>query len=373
MHTLFAVRQHPASLRQGRVGGFSLIELMVAMAISLLLLSGVVAIFLSSRASYETTDRLSRIQETGRFALDQVVDDVRGAGFVGCARVPTYVSSALSNPANDVTWNFPDVAVRGYQYNSPGNYSPAPGATVPPAAGSIAPTAANGSDILLVRRPKRDSQPLRLQVDMGLSTANLTVPNVTTSGLATNDIAIIYSCEAQTYFRVCSFAGGTITHGACGAAGETPTTSAAPANATDDLSFSYRRNAEVVPMETVIYYIRASTAGPAGSTSLWRRIGTNTPEELVEGVEQMQLRYGVDTTGDGIVDGPYVTADAVANWSNVYSVEIGLLVRSLDGYGMDRDQETYQLLDVLVPAANDNRMREMFTATTGIRNRLRVN
>jgi type IV pilus assembly protein PilW len=367
MHPVITVRSFPVSFPYARNGGFGLIELMVAMAISLLLLSGVVAIFMSSRTSYETTDRLSRIQENGRFALDQLVEDVRAAGFVGCARVPTYVSTTLSN-ATDVKWNFLDSAVRGYQFASAGTYSPT-------LAAADVPSAADGSDVLLVRRPKRDSLPLRLLADQGASTADLTVPNTTGAGLAVNDIALIYSCEAQTYFQVTGFAGGTIAHAAGAAVAETATTSAGPGNATNDLSYSFRRNAEVIPMETVIYYVRASTAGPAGSTSLWRKIGSNTAEELVEGVEQMQLRFGVDTTLDGVVDGAYRTADAVgaANWNNVYSVEIGLLVRSLDGYGGDRDTETYQLLDVLVPAANDTRMRELFTVTTGIRNRIRVN
>lgn len=349
-------------VRLGR--GFSLIELMVSMALSLLLLGGVVTIFLSSRASYETTDRLSRIQESGRFALDQLAGDVRSAGFVGCARVPTYVSSDLSS-ATDVKWNFLDAPVRGFQYTGPGSYLPA-------IASTDIPSAAIGSDVLLVRRPKRNSQPLRLQADMGVGTAPMTVPNTTTSGLAVNDIALIYSCEAQSYFQVRSFSAGTITHGAGGTAAETAITSAGPGNAAGDVSYAFRRNAEIVPMETVIYYLRASTAGPAGSTSLWRRIGANTPEELVEGIEQMQLRFGIDTTGDGVVDS-YVTANNVANWNNVYSVEIGLLVRSLDGYGNDRDQETYQLLGVDIPAIGDNRMREIFTATSSIRNRMRVN
>lgn len=370
MQPVCAVRKSTALPPRARVGGFGLIELMVAMAISLLLLSGVVAIFMSSRSSYETTDRLSRIQETGRFALDQIVGDVREAGFVGCARVPTYVSNAL-NSATDVKWNYTDAGLRGFQYSSPATYVPA--LTVGSALTNDAPSAVNGSDVLLVRRPKRDAVPLRLQADLGASTNALTVPNITTSGLAVNDIALIYSCEAQTYFQVTSFGGGSIGHAASSAAAETATTSAGPGNATNDLSFSYRRNAEVVPMETVIYYIRASTAGPAGSNSLWRRIGSNTPEELVEGVEQMQLRFGVDTTSDGIVDGAYVPASAGLNWSNVYGVEIGLLVRSIDGYGNDRDTETYALLDVTVAAANDTRMRETFVATTGIRNRLRVN
>lgn len=367
MHPVIAVRTSPPSFPRARSSGFGLIELMVAMAISLLLLGGVVTIFMSSRTSYETTDRLSRIQENGRFALDQLVDDVRAGGFVGCARVPKYVSNTL-NSATDVKWNFLDSGVRGYQFVSAGTYSPT-------LASTDIPSAANGSDVLLVRRPKRDSQPLRLQADMGASTNDLTVPNTTASGLAVNDTALIYSCEAQTYFQVTAFAGGTISHAAGTAVTETATTSAGPGNATNDLSYSYRRNAEVIPMETVIYYIRPSTAGPAGSTSLWRKIGSNTAEELVEGIEQMQLRFGVDTTGDGVVDGAYVTADGVGagNWGNVYSVEIGLLVRSLDGYGNDRDTESYQLLDVSVAAANDNRMRELFMATTSIRNRIRVN
>lgn len=338
--------------------GFSIVELMVAMALSLLLLGGVVAVFSSSRASYETTDRLSRIQENGRFALDQLVTDIRSAGFVGCARVPTYVSTSLSNSA-DLKWNFLDAPVRGFQYTSPGTYSPAIAATE-------IPSAANNSDVLVVRRPKRDAQALRLLADMASGTADLTVPNTPSSGFQVDDIALLYSCEAQAFFQVRSFGGGTITHTAGGSSAY------APGNASGDVSFTFRRNAEVIPVETVIYYIRPSTAGPAGSTSLWRRIGANTPEELIEGVEQMQLRIGRDTNGDAVVD-DYVLASAVTNWNAVHSVEVALLVRSLDGYGGDRDQEAYQLLDVAVPAINDNRMREVFTATVSIRNRMRVN
>jgi Type IV Pilus-assembly protein W len=52
---------------------------------------------------------------------------------------------------------------------------------------------------------------------------------------------------------------------------------------------------------------------------------------------------------------------------------VALLVRSLEEYGLDLDRETYQLLDASIPAPNDRRMREVFTATVGIRNRMRVN
>lgn len=78
-----------AIIGNSRTRGFTLIEMMVALAISTLLLMGVVALFISSRASYETTEQLSRIQENGRFSLDQFATDIRSAGFQGCARGTT--------------------------------------------------------------------------------------------------------------------------------------------------------------------------------------------------------------------------------------------------------------------------------------------
>jgi Type IV Pilus-assembly protein W len=57
----------------------------------------------------------------------------------------------------------------------------------------------------------------------------------------------------------------------------------------------------------------------------------------------------------------------------VYSVSVALLVRSLEQYGTDRDQRTYQLLNVSVAAPADRRLREVFSATASIRNRTRVN
>ncbi|MEN8762921.1 MAG: prepilin-type N-terminal cleavage/methylation domain-containing protein, partial [Thiogranum sp.] len=49
--------------------GFSMVELMVAMTISLLLMAGVVQIFGSSKASYVMQEGTSRLQENARFTL----------------------------------------------------------------------------------------------------------------------------------------------------------------------------------------------------------------------------------------------------------------------------------------------------------------
>lgn len=61
--------------------GFSLIELMIAMALSLIILLAVVQVFLSSRQTYVLSDDLSRIQENGRFSLEFLAKNVRVAGY----------------------------------------------------------------------------------------------------------------------------------------------------------------------------------------------------------------------------------------------------------------------------------------------------
>ena len=51
-----------------RQSGLSLVELMIAITLSLLLIAGVLQIFLSSKQTYSTNNALSRVQESGRFA-----------------------------------------------------------------------------------------------------------------------------------------------------------------------------------------------------------------------------------------------------------------------------------------------------------------
>jgi type IV pilus assembly protein PilW len=346
--------------------GFSVVELMVAMTISLLLLAGVVSIFVSSKSSYETNERLSRIQENGRFALNSIMTDLRASGFVGCARQPTYLSSSL-NDATALQWNFLAGPVTGFEATGVATWSPSMDAEIP------APL--SGSDVLVVRVPMRERVALPLVANLGAPTNALQIAAGSTDSVRTGDIALAYSCEAISVFQVSNYdpATGTIAH-AANAAGQVP------GNANSTVNYSYREDVtHVVPIETVAYFIAESSRvddeddpAPAGTTSLWRRRGLNDPEELVEGIEQIQVQYGVDTNGDVIVD-EYRPADAVVDWNDVISVSVALLVRSLEEYGTDIDQRAYNLLDVVVAAPADRRLREVFTATASIRNRVRVN
>jgi type IV pilus assembly protein PilW len=203
-----------------------------------------------------------------------------------------------------------------------------------------------------------------LQADMTTAADPLVLPAV--GGVfKSGDIAMIYNCDAKSYFQVTGFAGGVMTHTATGGT---------PGNTVDTLSHTYFAGAEVVPVNTVVYYIQASTT--PGVRSLFRKVGGGQPEELVEGIDQMQIDYGVDTDGNDAID-TYVTANNVTDWESVLSVRVALLVESVDQYGTESDTKQYQLLSdldaVTVLPPMDRRYREVFTATVGIRNKVVIN
>ena len=106
---------------------------------------------------------------------------------------------------------------------------------------------------------------------------------------------------------------------------------------------------------------------------LYRQTGAVQPADLlIEGVQALQISYAEDTNGDRIAD-VYRAASAVANWDNVMSVSLAMLIRS-EEQGTDVDTKTYQLLPaaaggVSLGPCNDRRMRMVFTTTIALRNR----
>lgn len=336
-----------------RAAGFTMIELMVALALSLLLLLGVVAIFSSSRVAYESTDQLSRVQETGRFALDEISRRVRAAGFSSCSRQPNFDSSALQNRLV-LQWAFDRSPVEGMDGATPLD-----------------------SDVVVVRGVRMDFQPVSVTADMANTQAPLTVSS--TAGIRENDVVVAYSCEGRSFFQVTGVGATSLAH-----AFYRSTTQEIAGNAFATTNYPFRRDAEVAPVDTTVYFVAESPpAGPfttlppptpraGAATSLYRRIGFGIVEELVSGVERMQAEYGLDTDGDSIVD-RYVHAREVARWDRVLAVRVTMLVRSVDQYGQETDQREYKLPDgITVTAPGDRRLREIFTVTASIRNRTRT-
>jgi len=87
-------------------GGLTLVEIMVAITLSLLLLAGVMQIFISSKASYNLQNGIGRLQENARFATDILADSIGMAGmFTNYGNVPPFGPFTQANVGDNVTEN----------------------------------------------------------------------------------------------------------------------------------------------------------------------------------------------------------------------------------------------------------------------------
>ena len=330
--------------------GFSVIELMIAMVIGLILMAGVLQVFTSSRATYRFNEQLARLQENERIAADMIQNDVRQAGYQGCAKEVLFTNTLNSSTA--MQWNFA-VPLQGHEASGASAWSPAidTSAVVSPRG---------DSDILALRLPVRGARSVALSSNMSAATETLKTTVVSPAPLAVGDVVMLSDCKATTVFQVTGYSAGEVSHDVGSAVANK-----GPGNASNNLGHAFRAKARITPIETVIYYVRDNADG---EPSLWRRAGGAPAEEVVEGVESMQVLYGEDTSGDRQVDA-YVKADSVSDWTAILSIRVGLLLRSVDEFGSATDNRTYSVLDATIGPAADRRQRLVLTTTATLRNR----
>lgn len=339
--------------QQQKSPGLTLVELLVAMVISLVVLGGVYQVFRGSTTTYKMQEGLSRLQENGRFAMDFLAHDVRQAGYLGCMANVEYLVNTLNNPG--YLYNF-SVGINGFDAQN-GTWNP----VVPIDAGINEPIP--WSDIISMRGFIGSS--VSIAETMPTVSADLKtvpVPSGVTPPVATGDIVLISDCTSNAaVFQITNYtlSNGNMVHN---------TGTGTPGNATKDLGHQFQKGAEIVKIATTSYFV---SINQGGTPALYRKIGSNQKAEVVEGVQVMQILYGIDSSGDRNVDA-YVAAAAVTNWNDVRSVQIGLLMRTPDEIrGMEPDTAVYDVLDTTFGPYNDRHLRRVFTATIGLRNRLR--
>ena len=335
-----------------RQRGFSLVELMIAMTLSLVLLAGALSVLYSTKVTNTENDRLARLQENGRAAVELMLRDARTAGYQGCMR-PGFGTVVFDNklPSPTATlWNFAQ-PVYGFNANG-GSWLPAmDSAAIPGPVTATTPAPSPGSDVLVLRTTRQGMPKFRMVAGMANFNSPLSVDGPAGATVAIGDTMVVTDCATAVAFTVTGFSAGTpatISHGSLG--------------------FTFGLNSEVVYIDTVSYYVAPSTTlnGPA----LYRRIGDREPEILVEGVENMQVLYGIGNSN--LVATSYVAANAVTDWNNIVSVTVSLLLRSETEENLERDTRTYTMLDtVFDPNPDDRRQRALFTTTVTLRNRTR--
>lgn len=380
--------------------GFSLIEVMVALALGALLSIGIVSLFGATSKSNKVQTQLARLQETGRYVTSRVIDDLRMTNAQYCSntgglaqkqtyefqdgtRTPMVYTTAFKLP--DLTAAIPPMAgnaypmpsrlfSRGYECNGT-SCSPSLPASVLPKMGTTAGDRAAGADVLTLRYlagggwsvgENGSSQECN---SVGELTKLTIVPKSTDRDLSTfnsDGLALLADCSSSEVIKL-NRSAGVFTPNSSGnvIAPKCVSTS------TDARLFDFQRD-----FVTVSYYLKLvpDAARPGRVISaLMRRVNGGdatvggVDEELALGVERLDFRYGVEDAngatvyltadqvdkGDkgaskGAIDCPPPpqgvdpTADQGCLWRAVKNIEVHLLLNTVDDMGLSVDEMKYQ-------------------------------
>lgn len=317
--------------------GFSLVELMVAMTIGFIVVGSVGYVYLGSRSAFRTTDNMSRMQESARYALDTLGRDVRMAGFVGCGNLANTAVNTIANPP--VPAISANTAIVGYDdgagWTNPSSISRVAGDVITMQGAFGAGVSITGNCVPV--------------------NANLQITG-NPYGFVQGDVLVVSNCTNTDIFKVTNSPGNS---------GLVTLAHASGSNSSNNVSTQYCSDAGIFRFEQYDYFIGQN---PAGRRALYRVSIKEGALELVENVEDMQVTFGRDTNGDRAVD-VYSNATGVGtNWNQVVAARISLLISSPEN-NVTTSAQTYNFNNVAV-AAGDRRMYQVFTTTIGIRNRL---
>lgn len=423
-----------------RQSGLSLIELMVALALGGLLMLGLVQIFSASRASYSLAQGAARVQESSRLAVEYLQHDLRHAGHFGCASDQQHFQngargfrslflqnagdySSVPQTTNGEALRF-DLSLFGYEANAtspgqavslsavpvagaPGDWTP----SLPRMIADLEPKPVRGSDIVVLRRLSAEStalqafkpdstSPGRTMLTIDLAQWNMLVQYDVTRTAQDEFPGLfgIADCNSVLLFQVgrassisgnkYSFfiGGGPLNQGQL--------------EASDIFGIGQTRMHRA---ESFIYYVGLKNAGQngrQGEPALYRARFNAYPgaseitvksAELVDGIESLQLLYGLDASESAAQPplgrvGKTVPANLVAlnpsglpevdstltqrAWQRVGSVQVGMLVRSKEPASAGVRARRLSAQGTLFHPAADTRYRNVHEVTVALRNRL---
>lgn len=352
-----------------RMRGFTLVELMVAMTIGLIILAAVSTLFVSSKQTYSTQDRLARLQENARFAMQFIIKDLRLAGDFGCLDeiTPDSINNTLNN-STDFAYNA-QIPLEGVD-NATGTWYPSGFATLPSDIEA-------DTDAIAIRRGDDDNS-IYLNQEMPNTSAVLKASSI--AGLTVGDIILVSDCVSADIMQITEL-NGTDPHIVHNAGTGTP------GNSTQKLSKAYSPSTapdgtKIMKFLTRRYFI---ATGASGNPALFRQDNAASAVELVDGIENLQVLYGKDTDSDGTPNVYIKAGDAglqsTDDWSTVKSVRIGIIARTVNEQDTDIDSGTYDVdgdcpTDALItdscydftPDAGDRNKRRVFQAVVQLRN-----
>ena len=303
--------------------GLTLVELMIGLALSLLVLSAAVSVFIASKESYRLEEDISQMQENFRFIADRFTKDFTMVGYTGCATPYTDNSPTV------------DAFVSGA-----GNLDVIQG--VEGGAGSDAITvtyALPESGVSVVESGPTRASPLYVSRNLPLYQA---LSDNFTSGSPVPITLLVGNCRRANIFLVTSVADVTAPSGALVGSIEhdTVTSIGGVTNTSTELSDIYGKlgtqTSSVFRTQSVTYEI--DTVG--GVTGLYETRSGNSKTLVLDNVTDMEILYGIDsiTAEDGNAD-TYRDWSAALKLSDITSLKITLTLVVAQQNGVDVTRE----------------------------------
>ena len=331
-----------------RQQGFSLVEFMVAGLLGVIISGGAVSLYLAAKRSFTEVEQVAAVSENGRFALRILDLSMRHVGFFGGSG-PTDIrmDGSLGAVSNDCSG-----AAAAYDLSNAFFVQNAASANVFGCIDDAMP----GTDVLVLKgvdpRPIYDADPDdpdAARDGVFSFTQSIPAPPAT--------VAAPWS--AQKTYVVANTDSGVLIDGA----------DTAP-NVGEGQEFA---RGAAWPYRLEIYFVRNGTVPTLARAFLaWDSTAGSMAvqdEDLVEGVENLRFRMGLDSDNDGEADS-FVTAAQVtaANaWERVTSIQASVLVRADVADPTYTNQKSYQVDTATITPA-DNFRRVLLNSEIALRN-----
>ena len=304
--------------------GFTILEILIALSVGVVLIGGVISAFIGMKTTNSQTSSIGELQENGRFALNILTDDLLRQDFWGDYTGTFDLANLSASPDADVLSN----DCKGEGVNN---------TTFPRASGHFrtlwGATAATASIIDCIDDAKIGSDVLQLK-------------RVISSAITAS--------TANNYYLVTNMNSGVLFTGT---------------------NIPEIDNSQVWEYQHHVYYVREeSVNGDTFPVLMQGRLTTDmTFDPIIDGIEMIRFMYGVDTTGDGIVNA-YISADDVeedqwdnANGINIIAVRVYVLTRAIRQDVDYTNTNTYLLGDLAI-TMDDNYRRLLLSSTVTLYN-----
>ncbi|MEO1357601.1 MAG: prepilin-type N-terminal cleavage/methylation domain-containing protein, partial [Pseudomonadota bacterium] len=218
-----------------RQTGLSLVELMVGLTLGLLLVGIAVSIYLSGRQTSRVVDTVGRLEESARFAVEAIEQDIRMTGFRGCNGMANSPVNTLNSPGSFN--NRFDQTLFGY-HGSGSTWTPALDTSI----SSLPQPPIAGTDVIAIKRTYDNGAALTAQMTgtTGAVTVEASAP------FAQGDYILVSDCEAQAVFQATQVTSSPTTGSLSHAAVAVPT----PGNASADLTHVFNTDASAYRVVT---------------------------------------------------------------------------------------------------------------------------